>query len=563
MTCEGRGIRGENDGDGDPSTPSRAAGAASSSSAGGLPFASPSTSNAWADFIQEEGVNLGAGSNEPAGKKRKKGDSKSDQSEITAVKADIFGSGKSAGPVDYDLSALTALSAGSKKKKGKSTAITGSLVQAGTLDSTYIGRKKISSDEVAVYHLAVPSVLLPKVAITKVCTSCNASHAIAIDDKAQAYGWGRNEGMVLGADPYEEGVDSPPSVVATPQIIATDIESAALGKAHTIFLQTDGTLHALGQNKSGQCGWRPGTKESGTLKACVTLEGDGSRAGDAPNYVKIACGEDFSMALDEEGHIYTTGSSEFGQLGNGETGEYFVAANKLAFANCYGFLIRTMFHQNDDAGGGSHNEQSRRTVPIPYDLRFQDIAAGKHHCLALEAPSKSTPGTRVFSWGSGSYGCLGHNRQKDEYYPRLVTAFPRGMSATHLAAGSTCSMVLSAQGHVYYWGKHRNNAEAVMQPRLVDALANNSHIVTHMAAGASTVACTTTLGNTVVWGQGPYGELGLRDKKSSSKATFVESLSGLTVSDLACGAGTILYVIKDDKSLPQVDLDAVEAALKI
>jgi alpha-tubulin suppressor-like RCC1 family protein len=43
-----------------------------------------------------------------------------------------------------------------------------------------------------------------------------------------------------------------------------------------------------------------------------------------PNFihsVQVSCGEAFSVALDEEGCMYTTGSSEFGQLGNGETGE--------------------------------------------------------------------------------------------------------------------------------------------------------------------------------------------------------------------------------------------------
>ena len=83
-----------------------------------------------------------------------------------------------------------------------------------------------------------------------------------------------------------------------------------------------------------------------------------------------------------------------------------------------------------------------------------------------------------------------------------------------------------------------------------------------MGAGGACVACTTDLGNTVVWGGGPYGELGLGGKKSSAKPAFVDSLSGLVVSDLACGQGSVLYVIKDDKTLPKVDLEAVEAALK-
>ena len=37
-------------------------------------------------------------------------------------------------------------------------------------------------------------------------------------------------------------------------------------------------------------------------------------------------------------------------------------------------------------------------------------------------------------------------------------------------------------GHVYYWGKHRSVGEATMRPQLVDVLANNQHIVKHVAA---------------------------------------------------------------------------------
>ena len=85
--------------------------------------------------------------------------------------------------------------------------------------------------------------------------------------------------------------------------------------------------------------------------------------------------------------------------------------------------------------------------------------------------------------------------------------------------------------------------------------------MTHFGCGSSTIVCTTTLGNTVVWGQGPYGELGLEGKKSSAKPAFVDTLEGKVVSDLACGQGSTLYVIKDDKDLPKVDAAAVEAAL--
>lgn len=530
MQTEGRGVAGTSEGSNtEPKSGDSSAAAAAPS--------------AWADFLQEEGGSAVAAS---ASKPEPSSGAKPNEPPAKKLKTEERSS--SGGKAEYDLAAL----ASDDKTTGDSY---GSLVQSGTMDSKLVGRKNLKATDKAVYHLAVPTALMPKVAITKVCTSCNAAHAIAIDKSNQAYGWGRNENLVLGS---EFGEDS--KVIPTPRIIATDIETAALGKSHTLFLKTDGTIHALGQNSVGQCAWRGNSKQSGVLKPCITT--GGKKGGDAERFIRIACGEDFSVALNDQGVMYTTGSAQFGQLGNGETGEHFVKANKLAFDNSFGFKERTIFMENhpDDSNSG---DLSRKLITIKQSIKIQDIAAGKHHALALEAQSAGDGGgTRIFSWGCGNYGVLGHNRQKDEYYPRHISFLSRGMTFTKLAAGSNCSLALTAQGHVYYWGNHRSNADAVMKPQLVDALANNQHIVTHIAAGPGNVACTTDLGNTVVWGNGPYGELGLEGKKSSAKPAFVDSISGLVVSSMAVGQGTVLYVIKDDKNLPKADLEAIDAALQ-
>jgi hypothetical protein len=307
MRSEGRGIQSES-AEGTTETPSKGGDSAA-------PFASPGTSNAWADFIQEEGVS-NVLNFEPTAKKQKTDNINPSSNPAAAI---VTSKPSSSGKVDYDLSVLT---------KDEKTPPFGSLVQAGTLDTTLIGRKNLKSNDDAVYHLTVPTVLLPKIAITRVCTSCNAAHAIAIDRSNQAYGWGRNEGLVLGSA-FGEST----TVIPTPRIVATDIEMAALGKSHTIFLQTDGTLHGLGQNKVGQCGWRESVKQSGVLKPCIALMGKKGDDESEPAFVRIACGEDFSVAVDNHGVMYTTGSSEFGQLANGETGEHFVSANKVRFCS--------------------------------------------------------------------------------------------------------------------------------------------------------------------------------------------------------------------------------------
>lgn len=54
---------------------------------------------------------------------------------------------------------------------------------------------------------------------------------------------------------------------------------------------------------------------------------------------------------------------------------------------------------------------------------------------------------RVFSWGFGGYGRLGHTEQKDEMVPRLVKLFDfPGRGAAQIYAGYTCSFAVSETG---------------------------------------------------------------------------------------------------------------------
>jgi alpha-tubulin suppressor-like RCC1 family protein len=336
------------------------------------------------------------------------------------------------------------------------------------------------------------------------------------------------------------------------------------------LLLSSGQIMACGYNKSGQCGINSSTIEIVPNFRPSIFSGDTTTTTTTtPTIVQVACGEDFSVAVSMDGYLYSTGSSEYGQLGNGATGEYFVAANKLAFANATTFTKRTTFCYAPQEKIYSSGDTSTKVIPLlSEDIRIQQIACGKHHTIALEAdvmmpddasavgvPSPPPPQPRIFTWGCGNYGVLGHGVQADEYYPRNVgalgnlhymTASSASVSHVMIAAGQHCSLLQTSQGHVYYWGKHRSVGEATMRPTLVDALANNQHVVTQIGAGGQTVVCCTKHAQTVAWGQGMYGELGLgSDKKSSAKPAFVPGLEGCHVMSLACGYGTTLFVVRD------------------
>ena len=349
---------------------------------------------------------------------------------------------------------------------------------------------------------------------------------------------------------------------------------AGVGKYHTILVASNGLAYASGGNLCGQLGINNmGMRGIEKFRKCTVMGQIGSDDGDEGEgdghnvkIVQAACGENVSALLSSTGHLYTAGSAEFGLLGNGETGEYIITAGKLGFANCAKFMRRSVFVQSeaDAAGGLASNMMTGKGVDSAGKIKcvtledssqicLANIACGKNHFVAVEAPSVGRMQVpRVFSWGCGDYGCLGHGIQADEYTPRLVGAMRGPIFANNhpasVVVGSNCSLVLTRNGHVYYVGKHKQAGEATMRPTLVDALANNGHVVTSVGAGSQTVFCATKSGVTVSWGHGSHGELGYGkdEAKSSSKPKFVPDLDSCLVTGVSCGMGHTLFMIRNE-----------------
>lgn len=74
-----------------------------------------------------------------------------------------------------------------------------------------------------------------------------------------------------------------------------------------------------------------------------------------------------------------------------------------------------MMSDTSKSGGSGGGSQNDKLVRINEDIRIQAIACGKHHTLAVEANYQVDAGEharlRVFSWGCGNYGVLGHGVQ--------------------------------------------------------------------------------------------------------------------------------------------------------
>jgi len=216
----------------------------------------------------------------------------------------------------------------------------GVLAQTGTLDTDTVGRMRKTVAEVGAFDLSSPTVLSPAAfggkLVAFLATSATACHSIAVTEDGTPYGWGRNEASQLGNS--EEQNILTPTVIKGPWG-SSKIVAAAVGKSHTVMVDEEGKGWAAGKNDVGQLGINNISETNvSAFKACKF----GSDYKEA-KLVKVACGENFTLGLDDEGYLYSAGNSEYGTLGNGETGEHFVTASKIAFNPSPRFMRRNTF----------------------------------------------------------------------------------------------------------------------------------------------------------------------------------------------------------------------------
>jgi alpha-tubulin suppressor-like RCC1 family protein len=149
------------------------------------------------------------------------------------------------------------------------------------------------------------------------------------------------------------------------QIVGSNVTAIAAGYGHSLFLKSDGSLWAMGDNDVGELG--DGTTDNGNYATNLPEEIVGT------NVTAIAAGYSHSLFLKSDGSLWAMGDNFFGDLGDGTYNstnrpEQIVASNVIAiaagedfslFLKSDGSLWAMGLNDDGELGDGTYNNTNR------------------------------------------------------------------------------------------------------------------------------------------------------------------------------------------------------------
>ncbi|KAI8468357.1 MAG: regulator of chromosome condensation 1/beta-lactamase-inhibitor protein II [Monoraphidium minutum] len=200
--------------------------------------------------------------------------------------------------------------------------------------------------------------------------------------------------------------------VQVPQAIQAVGRWAAISVSdnHSAGLTCEGHIYTWGANNRGQLGH--GDKCPGVIDAPVQVG-----ALSDVDVKAVACGLEHTVAITAK-DILSWGSNEYGQLGHG-----------------------------DHALQASDVCSRPMPVKVLHDVMVTQVVCGRFHTVCVTAQSQ------VFAWGHNSAGQLGLGDRRDRHSPTIIDAL-WALPVVQLAAGDAHSAALTSNGHMFIWGSN-------------------------------------------------------------------------------------------------------------
>ena len=244
-------------------------------------------------------------------------------------------------------------------------------------------------------------------------TACGDDFTAVVTECGELWAFGIGGQLGIGHDVHQP---VPVRVGGREEFDGAALVMVAAGNSHTAAVSSNGTLWTWGDGGGGRLGHADREPRQRPTRLLKELFG-GTPA------VMVACGDKHTLVTTVSGGVWSCGCGGEGRLGHGDCEERLILTNVQA--ECF---------------GGDK---------IVY------VAAGQAHSAAVGAAGK------VYTWGDGSGGRLGHDDgtmyQEDKLVPTEVVGKTQrnalsGVKVVMVSVGLAHTVAVSEGGNLYVWG---------------------------------------------------------------------------------------------------------------
>ncbi|KFM56578.1 E3 ubiquitin-protein ligase HERC2, partial [Stegodyphus mimosarum] len=271
--------------------------------------------------------------------------------------------------------------------------------------------------------------------------------------------------------------------------------------------------------------------------------------------ITISGGSKSLFIISQDGKVYACGEGTNGRLGLGHSNNVSFPRQIYSLSQ---FVIRKIavhsggrhalaltidgkvfsWGEGDDGKLGHGNRmtyEKPRLILALKSKRIRDIACGSAHSAAISSSGE------LYTWGLGDYGRLGHGDLVTQTKPKMVMAFA-GKRVKQVSCGSrdAQTLALTDDDMVYSWGDGdfgklgRGGSEGCRVPENIESL--NGLGVIHVECGAQFSLALTNSGQVWTWGKGDYFRLGHGEESHVRRPQLIESLRDKKIIHVAVGA---------------------------
>ncbi|KAK3218644.1 hypothetical protein Dsin_012614 [Dipteronia sinensis] len=354
-----------------------------------------------------------------------------------------------------------------------------------------------------------------------------------------------------------------------------DVQNISLGGRHAALVTKQGDVFCWGEEKSGRLGHK------------VNMDVSYPKLVESLNWVlvqSVSCGEFQTCALTKSGELYTWGDNNHGVdlVGGMESRSWWlphklsgplagVSISKVACGDWHTAIISTsgqLFTYGDGTFGVlGHGDlqsvsQPKEVVSLK-GLRIKSVACGPWHTaviveLMADRSKSNAVGGKLFTWGDGDKGRLGHVDGRIKLLPTCVVQLV-DFDFVQVSCGRMLTVGLTSSGKVYTIGSavHGQLGNPQAKDKSITVVEGNlrGEFVTEISSGSYHVAVLTSRGSVYTWGRNANGQLGLGDIEDRSSPTFVDALRDRQIESIVCGS-SITAAICLHKSISVSDQSA-------